>query len=370
MSNNNLTQGSYTLRVLDAKGCSTTTAVAISAPEPIDIQLEVKKLVCAGNADAEIRALATGGTPGYTYAWSNNDSGEKVTNLAPGTYRLTLTDKNGCTSTLSQAIMEPNPLDLNFVTESPDCHGESTGRIQVLANGGKKPYKYSLNNGGFVSSNTFLVLPAGLYILAVKDANACVTDSSIQLSEPLPIAVTLWAATEKIIYGDSVLLLPNVANPVGNAQYVWSSSLLEDLNCVNPECSSILVKPDLSTIFTVTVTDDMGCTGEGEIKIEVEKPRGVYVPTGFSPNGDGNNDILHVHGKEEQIKNIKTFRIFDRWGELVYEDSNFKANDLNRGWDGRFRAKECTSGVFAWLIELEYIDGFIDTAKGEVTLIR
>jgi gliding motility-associated-like protein len=118
------------------------------------------------------------------------------------------------------------------------------------------------------------------------------------------------------------------------------------------------------------VTDENGCMGIDIVKVNVEKPKGVYVPTGFSPNGDLENDLLVVHGKGRQVNRIVIFRLYDRWGELIWEDRNFAVNDVSRGWDGTFRGQECDPGVYVWTLEAEYIDGYIEQLQGNVILIR
>ena len=135
-------------------------------------------------------------------------------------------------------------------------------------------------------------------------------------------------------------------------------------------CDEIWIKPFLSNTYRLTVTDQNGCTGKSAIRVKVEKPRGVYVPTAFSPNDDQTNDLLVVHGLGRPVRNILGFKIFDRWGELIYEDENFMVNQLSRGWDGQFRGQPSDPGVYVWLLEAEYIDGHRETLKGDVTLIR
>ncbi|MCC7246371.1 MAG: gliding motility-associated C-terminal domain-containing protein, partial [Saprospiraceae bacterium] len=71
-----------------------------------------------------------------------------------------------------------------------------------------------------------------------------------------------------------------------------------------------------------------------------------------------------------QVLQVRTFRVYDRWGERMYEDGAFKVNDTTRGWDGRFRGKDCDPGVYVWVLEVEYRDGFIEVLHGNSTLIR
>src|SRR5690606_26616494 len=112
----------------------------------------------------------------------------------------------------------------------------------------------------------------------------------------------------------------------------------------------------------------LGCRASDRILVVVEKPRKVFVPTAFSPNGDLNNDRLLVHG--QQTAQVVEFRVYDRWGELVYEGQDFPLNDTDNGWDGEFRGKPMDPGVYVWVLEVEYMDGVREVFKGNTTLIR
>ena len=75
-----------------------------------------------------------------------------------------------------------------------------------------------------------------------------------------------------------------------------------------------------------------------------------------------------MHGQTGTV--VKSFRVFDRWGELLFEDNDFAVNDINRGWDGTFRGEDATSGVYIWALTVEYEDGFEEDFKGHTILIR
>jgi gliding motility-associated-like protein len=90
----------------------------------------------------------------------------------------------------------------------------------------------------------------------------------------------------------------------------------------------------------------------------------------FSPNNDGLNDIFFISGNEKQITKIKRFMVFNRWGEALYEAIDFLPNDPSKGWDGCFKNETMNPGVFVYFAEVEYIDGWVETFKGDVTLIR
>jgi gliding motility-associated-like protein len=116
------------------------------------------------------------------------------------------------------------------------------------------------------------------------------------------------------------------------------------------------------------VSDSAGCRAEDQVRIQVLKPRKVFVPTGFSPNGDGNNDLLLLHGQSNT--RVLSFALYDRWGEQVYQGRDFLLNDPAQGWDGQFQGKPCDPGVFVWVLEVEYSDGVKDLYKGNTTLVR
>jgi gliding motility-associated-like protein len=120
--------------------------------------------------------------------------------------------------------------------------------------------------------------------------------------------------------------------------------------------------------FKVRVTDALGCIAEDMVRVDVKKVRNIYVPEGFTPNSDGSNDVLMVHGQRDA--KILQFRVYDRWGELLYVAENFDPNDPSIGWDGTFRGNPNDPGVYIWVLEVEYLDGIQDKMKGHSMLIR
>jgi gliding motility-associated-like protein len=95
----------------------------------------------------------------------------------------------------------------------------------------------------------------------------------------------------------------------------------------------------------------------------------IYIATGFTPNNDGINDWLYVQGGTEVV-NVKSFNVFDRWGEMVFAASDFAPNDFDIGWNGEFQGQQAPSGVYAWTAEVEFSDGRMVLFKGSTTLLR
>jgi len=366
----NLSAGVYTVTITDAAGCTTRGVYDLKEPESLLLNLQATSLLCATDSNATINAIVGGGTFDYTFQWSNGANAPSINQLGPGQYTLTVTDKNGCTVTGAQNIVQPASLQLATQLTEPDCFGEHNGRIKLLVSGGNTPYRYSLNGGPFGGSSTFIALGAGIYSLQVRDANGCTNTLLDTLGQPPAIDVFIGSDTT-IILGDSLLLSAAISNAFGMTNFQWSSALVDSLTCADVIfCDEIWVKPSVSNTYKLTVTDEHGCAGLGTIRVKVEKPRGVYVPTAFSPNGDLTNDLLVVHGLSKQVRKILVFRVYDRWGELLYEDRDFAVNQITQGWDGTFRGQPSDPGVYVWLLEAEYIDGLQETLKGNVTLIR
>ncbi|HKC69247.1 MAG TPA: gliding motility-associated C-terminal domain-containing protein, partial [Bacteroidia bacterium] len=147
--------------------------------------------------------------------------------------------------------------------------------------------------------------------------------------------------------------------------YDWTQSDSTQMSCNSgPSCIHPVVKPSNTTEYVLTVTDKNGCTSTDSVTVNVDIIcKDVFVATAFSPNGDGMNDLLHV--KSNCTISQFSFKIFDRWGEKVFE-----SNDLLIGWDGTFKNKLMDSGVFMYTV-----DGFLSSGtevkkKGNVTLIR
>ncbi len=365
-----LSPGTYTVTVTDTQGCTGTASATLTEPLPLQVALQVEPIKCTGDRNGQVRALPSGGTPPYSYNWSTGSSADVIADLGVGSYTLTLSDRNGCTRTDSVVLQAPDPIVLEVQTIPPTCFGFRNGRATVLAQGGALPLRFRLNGGFFGASPTFLGLSAGSYTATVLDGKGCQTEMAFQIDQPPPLQVSLSADTT-IAFGDSLLLQADVFNAVGEVTLRWQSALADSLYCADPpECTAVWVVPPYSNTYTAVAGDANGCTGSASVRVQVEKLRGVYVPLAFSPNGDGQNDRLVVHGKSRQVRQVRLFRVYDRWGELVFEAAHFPPNDDTHGWDGSFRNRPAQAGTYVWYALVEYRDGYQEQLRGEVLLLR
>jgi gliding motility-associated-like protein len=291
-------------------------------------------------------------------------NGQEINMLGSGVYQVTVTDSRGCTATGEFILEEPEPLFFDLAFKNPDCSNKSNGEIEVLGMGGSAPYQYAINNGLYQSTSVFGPLAQGSYILSIMDNNGCKYEETTMLENP--DAFTIDLGDDVTIYlGESVDLQATfTGNPppsiTWNAPY---DGTLSCLNCLNPTST-----PTFTITYTVVGTNENGCEINDKITVYVIPKRTVLVPTAFTPNSDGSNDLLLVHGVEGI--QIKTFQVFDRWGEKLFETSNFEINNSKIGWDGTFRGAEMNTGVYIWTLEVEHLDGMPETLSGQTTLIR
>ena len=319
------------------------------------------KIHVSGDAEGVISVFPSGGTPNYTFEWSNGASGNQATGLAVGFYEVTTIDAVGCRITDIVEMTSPAPIQPSYVIRDVSCFGYGDGLIQVEPSGGEGPFQYSVDGEFYSGSNAIIGLEAGVYTVFTLDANGCEWLSEVQIEEPPAIELVVVQAPEvSIDLGEVIDLFAYTNNEIGPASYTWIEPYLGTLNC--NDCFNPTVTTQNTITYEVVVTDSLGCTDSEFVTVRVEKDRVVLVPTGFSPNGDGENDLLLVHGKEGTF--VDVFRVYDRWGELLYQENGFFVNDPAVGWDGIFRGQNMGSGVYIWHLEVTYVDGVTDSYKG------
>ncbi len=359
--------GTYFVTATDGTGCTITESVSIGQPTALDIKNAiVSPNDCFEGAEGAINLELDGGTPNYSVMWSDSSSGTLIENLVAGQYIATVTDDNGCQLIDTFTLIDPQQLQVGVDVIDVTCYGGHDGSIILAPLGGQEPYFYGIDSTNMGGAPELIGLTAEEYITYVRDANGCYWRDTVLIGENVPMTFEL-GSDQTIFMGDPITLLPTTANVFGAYDIFWDvqddSVALSCYDCLNPTLS-----PFNTTIVTGIITDENGCEIEDQITIFVYAERRILVPTGFSPDGDGNNDLLTVHGKNNA--QVSLFRIYDRWGTLVYEDKDFPLNDTSRGWNGKFKGMPMDPSVFVWYVEAEFIDGVKKIYKGETTLIR
>ncbi len=283
----------------------------------------------------------------------------------PGVYQDTLTGTHLCDSIISVNLATIPSYGLSAELESvpPSCPGVPDGSILVdTVFNGRGNLSYSINGTDFQSDPLFNNLTNGIYEITIRDSYLCQTIESITLQGSSPLFLSL-GEDQTTNLGCEVMLQAFSNQPV--AQYEWlPSEILSCSDCPNPSW-----KATDSQMFFLTIWDETGCSTQDSVYFHVNKKRDIYIPNVFTPDGDGQNDLLGVFGGKE-IDKILQFKIFTRWGEQIYALNNFYPNDLSQGWNGKFRGREMTSGIYLYMCQVQFVDGVTDWTYGDVFLKR
>lgn len=365
-SDNSLTQvaaGTYIVNIRDANLCTGTFEFVMEDFPPITLMVDQVNASCNGVADGSILLIPDGGVGDFKYAWSNGLTFPEITDLASGDYTVTVIDGNGCELIETITITEPVAVNGQII-EVVDviCNGEPTGSISVTGIGGTAPFEYSTDGLTFQSDSVLTNLPAGIYTITIRDAQGCLATVPSLITEPIPLIVD--AGPDQTINLGSSTRIQAVAN---DPDVIYSWNVADSTNCSG--CPTRDVTPFQTTTFVVTALDSMNCSATDSITINVNKVRPVFIPNAFSPNGDGRNDILNFNSNAATSL-IRTFKVFDRWGSLLFETSDIPTVGETPLWDGTANGEPLNTGIYVYFVEVEFIDGIIELFEGDVLILR
>lgn len=322
---------------------------------------------CFGEADGVLRAEGVGGVSPITYRWNTGANMQQLPTVAAGTYTVTLTDSAGCTAIDSINITQPQAILVQNSSRSPVCASDKTGIIRIDSIiGGAAPFEVSLDGKSYRAVNNLPYqisnLAAGNYTVFVRDANDCETTFITSILAPSVPKVDLGPDVT-IRLGDSIELVGLVN--FDPTKIEWRP----DTFLTTPNALRTFVSVKESTTYTLTVADTSGCKASDQITVFLDRQRAVFIPTAFTPDGDGVNDFFFVNGGND-VARIKELRIFDRWGNQMFQRGETQPNDPQLGWDGTFNGKKVALGVYVYYVAIEFIDGKVETFEGDITVVR
>lgn len=260
----NLCAQSYSCTTTDANGCTIVAIGVVNEPTPIAITLVSSTNVsCNGGDNGSITISTTGGTPGYTYAWSPSvGSSTTVTNLLAGTYTVTVTDLNGCTQTSSFIIAEPTIMTLTPNSNFSTC-GSANGSVGVGVSGGTPSYTYSWSPGGGSTAIVTNVI-AGTYTVTVTDLNGCTATITSVVADSAGPTITGFSISPPSCYGlpnGTVTVMATGGQPLYT--YLWN-----DPSSQTAQTATALP----AGFYSVTVTDANGCQVTGSVTLTQPNP--------------------------------------------------------------------------------------------------
>lgn len=357
--------GTYSVTVTDNNGCQDSLTAVINATPAIFIDVEsIQNISCNGEEDASINVSVYGGTPGFTYDWSNGSNTEDIINIGTGSYIISVTDANNCALSDTFSITAPPAVFASITaTTNAVCNGANTGSITAAAQGGVTPYEYSINGVTFQSSNVFTGLGAGDYAVLVRDDNGCIASVTATLTEGGALFLS-YGNDKDIINGQSIQLLPILIpdNTVIDSVAWEPATGLSAADTIAPFAS-----PTETTVYTVTVFDTNGCSAGAVVRVAVRDEYAIYLPNVFTPNNDGVNDRFSFYAYGAQNVSV---RIFNRWGAEVYYNPSQQPNLASDGWDGNYNGKEAQQGAYMYLINVLYANNEERQETGTITLVR
>ena len=296
----------------------------------------------------------------------SNISNPVATPLTDTRYLVIGTNQYGCTAKASVIIQVVQPYNLVVNKDTSICIGQS---VQLFASGAPS-YKWTpptfLNRDDI--PNPIVNNPTSTIVYTVKgfDELNCFNQEQTVTVRVGQYPVVNLGPDVTLSTGTLFVLKPQATNgPI--VKWEWTPPT--DLTCTTCENPTAYIRKNIT--YNVVATNEYGCSGEDDINIKVfcENTQ-VYIPNAFTPGGGTGikNEVFYVQGKG--IMQVKTMRVFNRWGEMVFERANIPANDPSKGWDGRIRGVVQGPDVYGYVIEVLCDDGTPFFFKGNVTLLK
>lgn len=226
-------------------------------------------------------------------------------------------------------------------------------------------WQFPNGNGAYVQTpQAQQFTAAGNFLVkAIATNTSGCTDTATKDLLVNPIPVITIASPQITPVGTPIQLPAGYTNTI--VSYSWSPAA--GLTCT--DCAQPFASPKFNTAYTVTAIDNNGCRNKGQVQVIVLcQNSNVFVPNTFSPNGDGSNDVFYVRGKG--LDRVKLLRVFNRWGEMVFEKANFAVNDPSLGWDGSYKGKQLSPDVYVYQVDVFCDNSESIRFEGSITLIR
>ncbi len=359
--------GSYNASLItsNAAGCADTSTKAIVIHPAPPVEAGPNATICTGTT------YQLQGSNADRYSWSPAGAlscpdcatpvaAPRVTTV----FRLQGETIFGCKGEDSVIIEVKQPFKLSASLADTLCIGNS---LTLFATGAEL-YTWSpsagLDNASASKPKASPVVTTNYRVIGTDTKN-CFSDTAFVPVVVYPYPVADAGEDKTISAGSSTTLAPRISTDVTDIR--WQP--LTGLSCAN--CKEPVAAPKQTTTYRLSVSNTGRCTVSDEMTVFVVCKEGnLYMPNLFSPNGDGNNDVFYPRGKG--VYGVRSLKIFNRWGEIVYEKYNFQANDPNPnvGWNGKYKNKDAGQDVYVYIIEIVCENNTVILYKGNVTLIR
>lgn len=355
--------GTYTISLVtsNSRGCIDSIEKDIVINVPIEVNAGDDTIICLTDSTM----LTPSG--GVSYTWSPGAT-LSCTNCAnpfafptvKTVYTVISTDINGCHDTADATIDIKTHVESIVGDGDEICEGETTN----LSVSGARTYLWlpsdRVNDATSPAPEVSPIATTNYLVIAYE--GSCIPDSNNVEVIVRPKPTVSVRGEQQIVAGSSADLLASGTNIV---RFLWEPS--NTLSC--DDCADPVASPFKTTIYTVKVFTKYECVDSAKAKISVlcDKSQ-LYVPNTFTPNGDGMNDVFMVRGTG--INTLKSFKVFNRWGEVMFERENVDVNDKTNGWDGNYNGVQLPPDVYVYMVEAYCENGELLKLKGDITIIR
>ena len=307
--------GDYSVVVTDSLGCVDSVTVTVTEPPLLTATADSIDVLCFGDSTGSVSVLALGGVGGYEYLWSTTDTTATVNNLPAGSYTVTVNDANGCTSTASTSINQPDtPLTGSLVVVDNLCFGESFGSIDATINGGVLPYVYSWSNGE--TTQDIDSLANGSYTLTVTDSNLCVLILDTLITSPSEVTITHIQTNVSCFGGSDATIDLTVVDATPPFSYLWNTAdTTQDLDSLSVGVYDVIITDSnaCQDVYTVTITEplaplqlsadsiNVACFGDSTGSIDLSVIGGTPGYAYSWSNGDTLQDLSNIPTGSYQV---------------------------------------------------------------------
>ena len=281
----NAVAGTYTLTVVDSKGCAQSSTATVTQPTQLTSSITSTNETCNNMNNGTATAVVSGGTLNYSYSWQpGNQITNSLSNLASGTYTLTVTDSKGCTTNAFATISEPSTLAVSFINQvNVSCYGGTNGSVTAIATGGTQSYSYMWTPGN-ITATTLSNIAAGNYIITVTDNNGCQVQNNLSIIQPASPLLVIGSSTTTSCYAGGNGTLSSVA--IGGTSPYTYNWMPGNVNTQN-------VSSQAAGTYTVTTTDAQGCVASNTVTV-TQPPQIVATTSTVNSNCSMANGMASV----------------------------------------------------------------------------
>ncbi len=351
----NLRDSSYKVFVRDTNKCITSKIVVVNrlAPPKFD-SVTIKPSTCAKD-NGSILVSAQNVT--FSLDSITFNTTRQFSNLKNGNYTIYIRDSGNCAISQKAAVFKILPPTIDDIKMQPESCKKNDGQIIVKASSPASSLWFSLDSN-FTRRDSFINLKSGIFSVSVKDSFNCVIKQNTTVqNQPVPLIEEV-KTTPSVCNGATGVILIKAKGGSTLSYSIDSSKFQTDFLFRNIKVGK----------YNVIVKDRNDC--QTVVQTEIARDCGLFIPTAFSPNEDGNNDYFTFFGDASKVDKVLDFKIFNRWGILLFSDITVQINNETTGWDGKFKNKDVESGIYVYYLKVQLKDGSMIVEKGDVTLLR